>query len=811
MKISWGRKVPKTKDTWMRYSWQLAAAIGRCRERICGRQFSRGWRNLSVSANETPKPQYLRFSPLPAKLKNGSENGREKAYIGAKRHFPAVGYYEKCTRESELPRNDELDNALVKEITTRRDVEYFTGEYCRRTFLLKGDMIEAHTRDGNTILAVILRSTGDSYVEALTLGGDVAEIRDSDIAFVVRGVFTLPEEINDKVRSHTVAYMRLFAKNSLDMARKLAPYVEAVYAAVCAPEKMAAVDVGYACERLYNAAGITSEVTASRFFAAYLALTTHESMLFARLDPAAPVAAIPEMSLGAINKILHNFTAKELDECVQEISSPSKAGVTVDAVSRVLQHYGHIPDVRLADAVDTITQRLGRDDSETVTNFVVKTGLAQGPPPLFRGGIAYVAESHIQDGLEEKLDDDLRACVESGPHGEYTSWTRLPVMAFADDLACSLHHPSMDVWTLYIHVPDVGGLIGDLILRDKKRSNALLLRSKTLNTPAGTLPLFPDWFRRGVSFGTRPVDCLTFAIRLRPWRPVDWAPGDVDVIRTRVSNAVRFDEAGAVRTPTTQALKEICDKHARLRFDSGALFREYTATEAAKPVVREARIMAGRAAALFGTARRLDLPYTKQTSLTSDPGAATQYTAVQRRVAATASDMPVSPKDILLGQRFLGPEEIAPYAASHAGLGLDDSFVPVAHPLDDIASVAAQAFLSTQLVPTPLRPPDPVALFDREIGPRRELVDAFSRRLDNYTALSALERRLTSTNGYLIFRCVIIEEARSPDLARAYCDDLATTVDVCIPPTTSVHVGDTVLCTEILHLSAADGVLVLGM
>jgi hypothetical protein len=104
-----------------------------------------------------------------------------------------------------------------------------------------------------------------------------------------------------------------------------------------------------------------------------------------------------------------------------------------------------------------------------------------------------------------------------------------------------------------------------------------------------------------------------------------------------------------------------------------------------------------------------------------------------------------------------------------------------------------------------------VEFFDREIVPRRELVDLYRRKLDTFFALDALKTRLDSTNGYLIFRCAIIDECHFPDLARAWCEDLGVAVDVRILPDTVVQVGDTIVCTEILQLEPLQGLIVLGM
>jgi hypothetical protein len=756
-----------------------------------------------------------------------------------------------------LPTKNRFNVQLVQKLCPRRDVEYFMGENCRRAFLLKGDLIEARHRDGRTSFGMILKGVGSSYVQVLTIEDSIVDIKDSDIAFVVRGTFSLPDEleIDHDVRWHIVHYMRLLVKNSLAVARKVQPYVDAVYASVCTPDKMAAVDVGYAAERLYKAANITDEVTASRLFAAYLALVSHESMLFARPALDAPISAIPESSLDAIHKILHNFTDMELDQCAEElrdrIARVSKTHVSSQAskaVSRLLQHYSHIHDLRLSDAVETIGVKVCGKAVDGAQLLMDANVTADTPPPLLRGGIAYKDDRGIiRDGLEDEIDVLLRRQLMNWVPSGYVDWKQLSAFTFSgmQDIAFSLHHPAMDVWTLYIHIPDVGSCIGDLLTskRPKENGRALLLRNKTLLTKYGTFPLFPEWFRDRFKFGSRPIECVTIAIKLRPWRPAEWSAQDVEVMLTRVSDVIVFDPAEVDRRffspnsppqhngrppsyfnmSTLESMWELFEKHVQYRLDSGALFRDYEPLAAltdSQPrfdthrFVLEGRIIAGRAAAMFGNWRRLDLPYIKQLSLISTAHDEEHYTTIQNRITPAGI---YSPRDTLLGQKYLGPEEISAYGSQHAGLGLEDGYVPIGRPLDDIACATSQYLAARQLgsrrdSSRPKGAPiNVVEFFDREIVPRRELVDLYRRKLDRLFALDALKTRLDSTSGYLIFRCAIIDECRFPELARAWCEDLGVAVDVRILPDTVVQVGDTIVCTEILQLEPLQGLIVLGM
>jgi hypothetical protein len=274
---------------------------------------------------------------------------------------------------------------------------------------------------------------------------------------------------------------------------------------------------------------------------------------------------------------------------------------------------------------------------------------------------------------------------------------------------------------------------------------------------------------------------------------------------------------------TLESMWELFEKHVQFRLDSGALFRDYEPLAAgldSQPrfdthrFVLEGRTIAGRAAAMFGNWHRLDLPYIKQTSLISTAHDEEHYTTLQNRI--TPAGM-CTTRDTLLGQKYLGPEEISPYGSQHAGLGLEDGYVPIGRPLDDIACATSQYLAARQLhsrrdSSRPKGPPiNVVEFFDREIVPRRELVDLYRRKLDTFFALDALKTRLDSTNGYLIFRCAIIDECHFPDLARAWCEDLGVAVDVRILPDTVVQVGDTIVCTEILQLDPFQGLIVLGM
>lgn len=285
--------------------------------------------------------------------------------------------------------------------------------------------------------------------------------------------------------------------------------------------------------------------------------------------------------------------------------------------------------------------------------------------------------------------------------------------------------------------------------------------------------------------------------------------------------------SGRTFTEMLANIREVLQGFFWQRIESGALYDAHLAAKTYEKgvankifglddIMREARLCAGYICAMFARNKNILLPFLGQQVLSSETDPALQRLLTNKRVWGT-----LSPRDYTVASCYYGKEEVFDKPHEHRGLGLP-AYVNVGYPLQDYTAIVNQWRLGDYLEQRRAgadrrRPPFLPRVewwvkryFEHEILPQHELLDTFSDRLHRVGQLEKLETQLRSSEGYFIFRCAFIESGMYPDICRAFCEELGTIVDVVLAPHTKVDLGDTVVCTEIIELNAADELIVLG-
>lgn len=133
----------------------------------------------------------------------------------------------------------------------------------------------------------------------------------------------------------------------------------------------------------------------------------------------------------------------------------------------------------------------------------------------------------------------------------------------------------------------------------------------------------------------------------------------------------------------------------------------------------------------------------------------------------------------------------------------------VGRPFDSSLALLTQRQL---LKPRSLTAQEPLdSHVERSILPNWWLADLFEERFSRYEVLSGLQEELKVSSAFHIFRCIILQPATYPGLARAWCRDIDLEVEVSVLPHTRLFEGDQIICNEMLELDPVQGLIVLSM
>jgi hypothetical protein len=820
---------------------------------------------------------FLRFTPLPNKWSRRSPN---ETYTGRPKRAPSLSYYKHMVDVKNLPAPSHLDvNILRRLINDDPQPVCFTGADCTKISLIPGDMVETCTRDGQTSFGVVTTYCSlPSYVPVFSMDGIVTQIKCAHITAIFRGtykpkvVWSLFEMVSsddvNKLQTHLCAHMKLFVKSSLNRMNKIAPFLQSAYAHVASSNSVVGVSLSDISSRILKAMRSDNSLSPELMFAVYLSMSV-QNLNFARPCSKSPFVAIAEQSVDSITKIMQYLTDHELTSYVNTFSrlisgSEDKPVVReMGHIIRFLQHYVVFADSRLEDAVSAVLSKVYPDrDSDvwltapsSVQTLLCDAGLTSKTDPfLVPGSVAWPVDGGLTDGLDEAIRRSIRNRKRNKKSYDRTIFgNKLPVYYFqqADDIGFSLDQQRPDLWTLYIHIPDLATKLSS----DNLGVLLLTKRAKSWNCDNGKFALFPESSRDEFAFSQqRPTDCLTMSIKIPVRQPFSWTMQDAEIKLTSIFNprmldgeeldnlweaketiATELRDVSRSDSRTINELRSFFDKHFWHRIQQGAIYdapmsaqtfsahQEETLTIfKSDHIIREARLCAGSICSLYSTRNQVRVPFVKQGLRLS--------TSAERRdfdnlTAERRSSGCSSLEDRIMVERYLGPEEISNMPMPHVGLGLHDGFVDIAHPFDDMGSLAAQWPLCHYLEANKERHEDISRLklrklqddgswnvyIENNIQPQREFIDIFVKKLNTYKALRRLEEELRQSRSYYIFRCRITEETRFPDIGKAFCHDLGLTVNVALLPGTSVHIGDTLICTEIVELDPVDGLLVLGM
>lgn len=777
----------------------------------------------------------------------------QRIYTGRPQLPSGIEYYENFTQNNALPKKVEIEKKIINMIHNNDPFsmsQAAVGSECLG--VAEGDFVEVCFRTGGIESGVVLSRESDGSVLLYTIDGRKIRVKESFVSFALAGLVNKKalDLVLDSTKNsiipleHLSHYLKLFIRTSINIATKLEPYLDVIYANHAKSEGIHGISLNQLTQELFNSARVNNtaqKYSAAMLFSVYLLLKKSSDTPFGRFSPrSTEFFPLSEKYIESKNKV-----NERLRDCgkgfLEELQS---SNYNDKDLASILKGYLIYPDPSLIPTINTIMSSIyPHKDSDnwltspsSVYKMLRETKLIrptenpllspEGNSNFWWSSSSSTHGGEAYDGVRSSLESLLnRSSLREKTTITPIEWeAELPVYVFSHskDIAYSIDIQKSDSWTLYIHILDVAHLIG---FEDRKILEKLEYRGKSvyLQTDEYYRPLFPTSFQNEFGFSseqTSSVNCITLSVKIEPWNRTNWNAHDVDIFPTIIPNFLYF-ETEDLDLSMGWRYEYIGDEI----FNSQDLLNDKDSMVTISRLNRYALSTLREIMESFSWERTDDSlpPYTKTfENYNLNWYSGSRKVTQEARICANRICQLYSQKH-------------------HENVSLVET--DIGYPMDHLVSLIPQWQLQNYFERQQLTKPnnndnddeindnfklltkkfntnDLKSYYKDKISPQNSLMDHLYKRFYRYHKLSNLEDNIRRSNRLYIFRCTMKQEeaphgssfVQYPDIALAYCEELGMEVEVALSvPGAKLYNGDRILCNQILELSPIDGLLVLSL